>query len=586
MPDVAPRTVGRYEILRELGRGGASTVHLARQTDLDRLVALKEFHAIEAWAPSCPLSHPNIVTLLDSFERDGTAYLAMEYVARGSLRSYLGRMTLAQIGGVLEGLLAALRHAEAHGVVHRDLKPAHVLVTAGGRVKIADFGTGVTMGTPGYMAPEYAMGWEIGPWSDLYAVGCMTFEMLTGRPPFGGSETPMATLLRHVNEPIPSVRSLMPDVDAQLSDWIERLLVKKPAWRTQHAGDAWAELEEFLVWRLGPLWRRDAPLIPVSVRPAPAPERAPAVLSEPSPPPVRARRYWALPAALVAAVAGVIAACGTADREPPPVTLSAQGIALDVPAEWRRAAGAEPTIPGVDGIVVRGPENERIVFGRGDAKWANRRLLPLALDSGGTLRTTATQDGEQVLRHGVRIAGEPALVYSAPTTKGVATLTCFAKASTCAAIGASFGVTTGRILSLGPDPAFIRGVARVFGWLETRERPLAEQLARGGTRQSQVALTKKLWWTYAGAAKRLRQVDAGPADRQLRRQLAEALRLAGCAYGRAAGHADRAGYAREGELALVHQGDVRRALDGLRAAGYALPPDAAGAARFTRLGPL
>ena len=183
----------------------------------------------------------------------------------------------------------------------------------------------------------------------------------------------------------------------------------------------------------------------------------------------------------------------------------------------------------------------------------------------------------------MRIGGRPAFVYSAPTTKGVATVTCFAPARTCSAIGASLQVTSGKVLPLGPDAAFISGVGRVLGWLEARERPAAARLRRAGTRADRVAATKRLWWTYAGASKRLRQLDVGPADRMLRRQLAEALRLAGCAYGRAAAHRDRAGYEREGELALVHQGDVRRALDGLRDAGYELPPDAAGAARFTRL---
>ena len=134
-----------------------------------------------------------------------------------------------------------------------------------------------------------------------------------------------------------------------------------------------------------------------------------------------------------------------------------------------------------------------------------------------------------------------------------------------------------------PDAAFVAGVGRVLGWLEKREAPVAARLQRATTRADRVAATKRLWWTYAGASKRVRQLDAGPAERKLRRQLAEALRLAGCAYGRAAGRRDRAGYEREGELALVHQVGVARVLDNLRAAGYQLPPAAAGAARFTAL---
>ena len=184
------RLVGRYEILREIGRGGMAIVYAARQPDLDRQVALKElssFHATSAEFAhrflresrlAGSLNHPNIVTVHEYFEHGGTPYIAMELVPRGSLRPYVKRLSLAQVGGVLEGILAALAHAETAGIVHRDLKPENVMVTADGRVKITDFGiararqragtqyvtaTGMTVGTPTYMAPEQAMAGEIGP---------------------------------------------------------------------------------------------------------------------------------------------------------------------------------------------------------------------------------------------------------------------------------------------------------------------------------------------------------------------------------------------------------------------------------------
>src|SRR5829696_3074172 len=287
MPDVM-KTVGRYEILREVGRGGMAMVYLARQTDLDRFVALKELGAFHASDPSFAqrflresrvagsLSHPNICTVHDYFEHDGTPYIAMEYIERGSLRPYVGSMNLAQIGGVLEGLLAGLAHGEQHGIVHRDLKPENLMVTSDGRVKIADFGiakatnnmqtgafltaTGTTVGTPTYMAPEQAMAQDFGPPTDLYSVGCMAFEMFTGRVPFHDTEAPMAILLRHVNEQIPSVKSIDPKVDPEISDWIDRLLVKDPKQRTQNANDAWDEFEEIIIGLLGPRWRREARL--------------------------------------------------------------------------------------------------------------------------------------------------------------------------------------------------------------------------------------------------------------------------------------------------------------------------------------
>src|SRR3954454_11552985 len=287
MPDVM-KTVGRYEILRELGRGGMALVYLARQTDLDRFVALKElgaFHASDASFAqrflresrvAGSLSHPNIVTVHDYFEHEGTPYIAMEYVERGSLRPYIGHTDLPQIAGILEGLLAGLAAAEQQGIVHRDLKPENLMVTSDGRVKIADFGiakattrmqtgafltaTGTTVGTPTYMAPEQAMAQDIGPWTDLYSVGCMAFEFFTGNVPFHDSDAPMAILLRHVNEQIPSVKSIDPKIDQDISDWIDRLLVKDPKQRTQSANDAWDEFEEIIINLLGPRWRREARL--------------------------------------------------------------------------------------------------------------------------------------------------------------------------------------------------------------------------------------------------------------------------------------------------------------------------------------
>src|SRR3712207_311409 len=146
------KTVGRYEILREIGRGGMAVVYLARQTDLDRFVALKELAAFHATDPQFAhrflresrmagsLSHPNIVTVHDYFEHEGAPFIAMEYLERGSLRPYIGRLNDAQAAGVLEGVLAGLTQGEAQGIVHRDLKPENLMVSSDGRIKITDFG--------------------------------------------------------------------------------------------------------------------------------------------------------------------------------------------------------------------------------------------------------------------------------------------------------------------------------------------------------------------------------------------------------------------------------------------------------------
>src|SRR5918999_5768039 len=225
-----------------------ATVFLARQTDLDRMVALKELSALRQSDPSFTrrflresrlagsLSHPNIVTVHDYFESDGIPYIAMEYVRRGSLRPHIGHVSLSQVAGVLEGILSALDHAEQHHIVHRDLKPENVMVTSEGRVKIADFGiakatgriqtssvltaAGSTVGTPNYMAPEQAMGREVGPWTDLYSVGVMAFEIFVGRVPFADTEEPVAVLMRQVSDEIPPAASVNSEVDPAISDWI------------------------------------------------------------------------------------------------------------------------------------------------------------------------------------------------------------------------------------------------------------------------------------------------------------------------------------------------------------------------------
>src|SRR5262249_35164929 len=139
------------------------------------------------------LNHPNIVTVHEYFEHEGTPFIAMEYFERGSLRPHVGRLDLSRIAGVLEGLLAGLAYAETEGIVHRDLKPETVMVSSGGTVKIADFGmakarelhaaveltaSGTTVGTPAYMAPEQARGSAVGPATDLYSLGVIAYELL------------------------------------------------------------------------------------------------------------------------------------------------------------------------------------------------------------------------------------------------------------------------------------------------------------------------------------------------------------------------------------------------------------------------
>jgi serine/threonine protein kinase len=305
-----------------------AVVYLARQVGLEREVALKELapHSVAdpAFAQrfiresrlTSSLAHPSIVTVFDYFEHDGVPYIAMEYLERGSLRPWVTRASHAQVAGILENVLAGLAHAHRRGVVHRDLKPENLLVTSDGAIKIADFGiakalgeaatssfrtaTGMTIGTPAYMAPEQAMAADVGPWTDLYATGVIAYELLVGQVPFSGRDTPMAVLYKHVNDPIPPPRTLRPDLDPGLVDWLERMLAKDPGARPADAVEAWEALEEVVLDTVGPRWRREArlldaeeaavmppPLEPATFvdTPSAAPPPAPPPPPDPAPPP-------------------------------------------------------------------------------------------------------------------------------------------------------------------------------------------------------------------------------------------------------------------------------------------------------------
>ena len=274
----------RYDIRGELGRGGMAVVYLAYEPERRREVALKQLMtdpAADATAVArftresliaARLDHPNVVPVFDCFESDGSAFIAMEYVTGGSLGRHVGRLRVEQMAGALEGVLAGLAHLHSHGIVHRDLKPENLLVTAGGSVKIADFGVatatdsavarltaaGTTVGTPGYIAPEQVMGRGASASSDLYSVGVIAYELLVGELPFKGKG--WSVLLQHLREPVPAPRDRRPDLDPALERWLLQLLDKDPARRPRSARAAWEALERCVVACCGPGWRTAARL--------------------------------------------------------------------------------------------------------------------------------------------------------------------------------------------------------------------------------------------------------------------------------------------------------------------------------------
>src|SRR5689334_17326989 len=258
-PAPLPQVPG-YEVLRELGRGGMGVVYAARHLRLNRIVALKVMRAgpaadrerfrQEAEAVA-RLQHPNVVQIFEvgdwPAEGGPTPYLALEYVAGPSLDRHLaGRPQPPRAAAALVETVARGVHA-AHGagVVHRDLKPANVLLAADGTPKITDFGlakrldapaghslSGLVVGTPSYMAPEQAAGKSqaVGPAADVYSLGAVLYELLTGRPPFRGA-TPVDTVLQVLaDEPAPP-RLLQPRVPPDLDTICLKCLHKQPGGR-------------------------------------------------------------------------------------------------------------------------------------------------------------------------------------------------------------------------------------------------------------------------------------------------------------------------------------------------------------------
>jgi eukaryotic-like serine/threonine-protein kinase len=227
-----PVAIAGYEILEELGRGGMGVVYKARQAGMQRLVAIKTIvgeqaadreHSQRLLAEAravAHLHHPNIVQVHDVGEHAGQPFFSLEYVDGGNLAQRINGQPqpTRQAAALLESLARAMDYAHCQGIVHRDLKPANVMLTAQGMPKITDFGlakrvqeagntkTGAILGTPSYMAPEQAGGkTDVGPAADIYALGAILYELLTGRPPFRG-DTAMLTLLQVLNGSLVSPR--------------------------------------------------------------------------------------------------------------------------------------------------------------------------------------------------------------------------------------------------------------------------------------------------------------------------------------------------------------------------------------------
>ncbi len=259
MRDLADRELGPYRVLRELGRGGMSTVWLADDPRHERRVAIKVLHPDVAAAIgstrfrreirlAARLQHPHILAVFDSGETEGDLWFVMPFVEGESLRHRLERerrLAIDEAIRITREIGLALEYAHRHGVVHRDVKPENILLAEGGEVLLADFGVaraldsgdagltggGVALGTPLYMSPEQAEGSEeVDGRSDQYALGCVLYEMLTGEPPFTGA-TPRAVIIKRMTTPAPDVAVLREAAPPAVREAVRRALSRDPAAR-------------------------------------------------------------------------------------------------------------------------------------------------------------------------------------------------------------------------------------------------------------------------------------------------------------------------------------------------------------------
>jgi len=259
---------GRYRLERKLGGGGMADVWLAEDQELGRKVAIKILHDryandtqfVERFrreaTHAAGLSHPNVVSIFDRGEADGSYFIVMEYVEGRTLKELIvtrGSCPVPVAISYVRQVLAALRYAHRNGIVHRDIKPHNVLVDHEGRVKVADFGiaragssqmteAGSIIGTAQYLSPEQARGAPVDESSDLYSTGILLFELLTGKVPFTG-ETPVEIAMKHISQVPPAPSSIRPEVPHDLDLVVLRALAKEPADRYRSAKEMDRDLE-------------------------------------------------------------------------------------------------------------------------------------------------------------------------------------------------------------------------------------------------------------------------------------------------------------------------------------------------------
>jgi hypothetical protein len=408
MSELLGRTLGQYRIIERIGEGGMATVYKAYQPGLNRYVALKVLAPIHAKQPGfnerfqreaeavASLNHPNILPIYDSGQEGGYSYIVMRHIEGAhTLKEVMAEpLDLAQIADLVGQVAAALDCAHRQGVIHRDVKPSNVLMD-GNWALLTDFGlarmietsvkltgSGVGVGTPAYMSPEQGQGIEIDHRTDIYALGVILFEMLTGQIPHN-AETPLAIVLKRMTEPLPLPRTIDPDIPEPVERVVLKALARQPRDRFVSAG----EMAKALVQAVG------APAVGEAVESAPA---YPGVEVERSP--VVEQGLELLPTAEAAPLPVVEEPAVDWPDTPTPVPSRAQEALAPVrqalPRKQAPSVGAPVTVS-----LPPDQTDDIVLVGVAETEWA------VNVDEMAALKLTITNGGNQVAMFEARVLG-------------------------------------------------------------------------------------------------------------------------------------------------------------------------------------
>ncbi len=343
MESMIGQTLGQYQLVEQIGKGGMATVYKAFQPSLNRAVAIKilppyflheagfaERFTREAQAIA-QLDHPNILPVYDFGKQGNISYIVMKYVPAGTLHDQLGSpMSPARALKLIEQIAGALDNAHQRGILHRDIKPSNILIDERGWVYLSDFGlakmvegsvqltgSGVGVGTPAYMSPEQGQGLPVDARTDVYSLGVVLFEMLTGRVPYE-AETPMAVVIKHITDPIPLPRQMNPHIPEAVERVLLKALAKEPADRFSSAGEMAAALRRAVEGLEPAIAAAPIPPDPEAtvahvgpIRPSPLPAPSPVPAVPPVYAPAQKGLPW-LPIVFGLIILGVAGVCGLA----------------------------------------------------------------------------------------------------------------------------------------------------------------------------------------------------------------------------------------------------------------------------------